>query len=91
MPTREKYRRDDKENQLLAAFIQIKTWIQPGFKVEITPLVICTFGGGIKKMLKKLENTFEKDLCERIVAELQKTTLMDSETKCCQDSSKVTE
>ena len=40
MPTREKYRRDDKENQLLAAFIQIKTWIQPGFKVEITPLVI---------------------------------------------------
>ena len=73
----------------MAAFIQIKTWIQPGFKVEITPLVISAFGGGIKKMLKKLENTFEKDLW--IVAELQKTTLMDSKTKCCQDSSKVTE
>ena len=53
MPTREKYRRDDKENQLLAAFIQIKTWIQPGFKVEITPLVISAFGGGIKKNVKK--------------------------------------
>ena len=38
---------------------------------------------------------FEKrDLCERIVSEMQKTILMDSELsfgKCYQDSSKVTE
>ena len=32
-------------------------------------------------MLKELENMFEKDdLCESIVAEMQKTILMDSET-----------
>ena len=32
-------------------------------------------------MLKELENMFEKnDLCEKIVAEMQKKILMDSET-----------
>ena len=32
-------------------------------------------------MLKELENMFEKnDLCERIVTEMQKKILMDSET-----------
>ena len=46
------------------------------------PLIISAFGGGIKEIIKKeLENIFEKDeLCERIVAEMQKTILMDSET-----------
>ena len=42
------------------------------------PLVISPFG---KEILKELENMFEKDdLCERIVEEMQKTILMDSET-----------
>ena len=54
---------------------------KPGFKVQVVPLVISVFGGGLKEMLKELENMFEKDdLCERIGAEMQKTILMDSET-----------
>ena len=45
------------------------------------PLVISVFDGGIKEILKELENMFEKDdLCERILAEMQKTILIDSET-----------
>ena len=45
------------------------------------PLVLRVIGGGLKEMLKELENMFEKDdLCERIGAEMQKTILMDSET-----------
>ena len=45
------------------------------------PLVINVFDGGIKDILKELENMFEKDdLCERILAEMQKTILIDSET-----------
>ena len=46
------------------------------------PLIISAFGGGIKEIIKKEpENIFEEDeLCERIVAEMQKTILMGSET-----------
>ena len=45
------------------------------------PLVINVFDGGIKDILKELENMFEKDdLCERILAEMQKTILIDRET-----------
>ena len=51
---------------------------RPEFKV--VPLVISAFGAGLKEILKELEIMFEKgDLCERIVAEMQKTILMDSE------------
>ena len=54
---------------------------RPGFKVKVEPPVIRACGGGIKEILKELENVFEKDdLCERIVTEMQKTILMDSET-----------
>ena len=54
---------------------------KPGFKVKVVPLVISVFGGGLKEMLKELENMFEKDdLCESIGAEMQKTILMDRET-----------
>ena len=58
------------------------------------PLVISAFSGGVKEILKELKNMFEKDdLCEKILEEMQMTTLMDtlSFRKCCQDSSKVTE
>ena len=49
--------------------------------IKAVPLVISAFGGGIKEILKELENMFEKDdLCESIVAEIQKTILMDSGT-----------
>ena len=52
---------------------------RPGLKV--VPLVLRVIGGGLKEMLKELENMFEKDdLCERIEAETQKIILMDSKT-----------
>ena len=45
------------------------------------PLVINVFDGAVKDILKELENMFEKDdLYERIVAEMQKTIFLDSET-----------
>ena len=34
---------------------------KPGFKVKVVTLVISSFGGGIKEILKELENMFEKD------------------------------
>ena len=83
MPAREQYSKEDigKEYQLQAACIRNKRERRPGFKVKVVPLAISVFGGVIKKILKELENMFEKgDLCERIVAEMQKTVLMDSET-----------
>ena len=54
---------------------------RPGLKVKFVPLVISAFGGGLKEILKELENMFEKDdFCEWIVAEMQKIILTDSET-----------
>ena len=54
---------------------------RPGYKVKVVPLVISVFSGGLKEMLKELENMFGKDeLCETIGAEMQKTILMYSET-----------
>lgn len=45
------------------------------------PLVVSAFSGGIKEILKELENLFEKDdLCEGTVTEIQKAILMDRET-----------
>ena len=34
---------------------------RPGFKVKVVPLLISAFGGGIEKILKELENMFEKE------------------------------
>ena len=43
--------------------------------------MISALGGGIKETVKVLENIFEtNDLCKKVVAEMQKTILMDSET-----------
>ena len=54
---------------------------RPRFKVKVVFLVISAFGAGLKELLIELEKIFEKDdLCERIVAEMQKTVLMNSET-----------
>ena len=53
---------------------------RPAFKVKVVPLVIRVFEGGIKEVLKELQNMFENDyLCQKIVAEIQKIILMDSE------------
>ena len=52
-----------------------------GFKNKVILLAISAIGGGIKEVLKELENMFEKDdLCEKIVAEMQKTIYMESES-----------
>ena len=68
---------------------------RPGFKVEVVLLVISAFDGGIKELLKELENMFEKDdLCEKIQAEMQKTILIESQTviqKVPKDLSEVAE
>ena len=54
---------------------------KPGFKVKVASPVIIIFSGGLKEMLKELENMFERDdLCEKIGAEMQKKILMDSKT-----------
>ena len=53
---------------------------RPRFKVKVVPLVISALGGAVKEILKELESMYEKDLCEKIVAEMQETILMESET-----------
>ena len=54
---------------------------KPGFKVNVAAPVIIIFSGGLKEMLKELENMFERDdLCEKIWPEMQKNFLMDSKT-----------
>ena len=43
--------------------------------------MISALGEGIKETIKELENIFEtNDLCKKVVAEMLKTILMDSET-----------
>ena len=82
MNTREQYRKEEieTENQLQAASIR-NMRKKTEFKGKVVPLVISAFGGDIKEILTELENMFEKDdLCERIITEMQKTILMDSET-----------
>ena len=68
---------------------------RPGFKVEVVLLVISAFDGGIRELLKELENMFEKDdLCKKIEAEMQKTILIESQTiiqKVPKDSPEVAE
>ena len=53
---------------------------KPVFKIRVMLLVIRVFGGWMKEVLKELENMLEKDFCEKIVAEMEKTILMDRET-----------
>ena len=81
MPAREQYKKKRLEKR--ANYGQLACEIKkrrPGFKVRVVPLVISVFCGGVKEILKELENMFEKDdLRERIVAEMQKTISMDSE------------
>lgn len=53
---------------------------KPVFKIRVMLLLISVFGGWMKEVLKELENMLEKDFCEKIVAEMEKTILMDRET-----------
>ena len=52
-----------------------------GYKVEVIPLVIGCLGGGIRKLWKNVQKVIETETeAERIVKEMQKTVLMDSES-----------
>ena len=52
---------------------------RPGY--EIVPLIIGALGGGMRQTTKDMAKVFENgELLKRIVGEMQKTVLMDSET-----------
>ena len=52
-----------------------------GYKVEVIPLVVGCLGGGIRKLWKNVQKVIETETeAERIVKEMQKTVLMDSES-----------
>ena len=54
---------------------------RPGYKIYVVPVVVGTLGGGIKALnvdLKKIFNNNE--LLDEVVAVMQKTVLMDSES-----------
>ena len=52
-----------------------------GYKIKVTPIVIGALGGGVKETKRQINLIFDKDeLSEKVVGEMQKTILMDSET-----------
>ena len=52
-----------------------------GYNVVVVPLVIGALGGGVKETIQQIERIFGKgDWGKRIVGEMQKTILMDSES-----------
>ena len=52
-----------------------------GYRVEVVPLIVGSLGGGIGKLWKNVEKVIETEAeTERIVKEMQKTVLMDSES-----------
>ena len=54
---------------------------RPGYKVYIVPIVVRALGGGIKALRFDLKKIFENsELLEEIIAIMQRTVLMDSES-----------
>ena len=54
---------------------------RPGYKVYIVPVVVGALGGGIKVLRFDLKKIFENnELLQKIIAMIQKTILMDSES-----------
>ena len=52
-----------------------------GYRVDVVPLVLGCLGGGIGKLWKNVQKVIETETeTERIVKEMQKTVLMDSES-----------
>ena len=52
-----------------------------GYKIKVIPIVIGALGGGVKETKRQINLIFDKDeLSEKVVGEMQKTVLMDSET-----------
>ena len=51
------------------------------YKIYVISVVIGDLGGGIKEAILEVKKIFKKDdLSEKIVAEMERTVLMDSET-----------
>jgi hypothetical protein len=54
---------------------------RPGYEIVVVPLIIGALGGGMRQITKDMAKVFENgELLKRIVGEMQKTVLMDSET-----------
>ena len=52
-----------------------------GYNIVVVPLVIGALGGGVKETIQQIERIFGKgDWQKRIVEEMQKTILMNSES-----------
>ena len=54
---------------------------RPGYEIVVVLLIIGALSGGMRQITKDMEKVFENgELLKRIVCEMQKTVLMDSET-----------
>ena len=56
---------------------------RPNYHVSIVPLVLGALGGGVKTLsndISKIFGTEENNLIKELVASMQKTVLMDSES-----------
>ena len=54
---------------------------RPSYDVYVLPVVIGALGGGIKTLGKDLKKVFhDNELLDEVVATIQKTVLMDSES-----------
>ena len=54
---------------------------ESGYDVYVLPVVIGALGGGIKTLIKDLKKVFHNnELLDEVVATMQKTVLMDSES-----------
>ena len=53
----------------------------PGYEIYVVPVVVGALGGGIKALKVDLKKIFNnKELLKEVVAVMQKTVLMDSES-----------
>ena len=54
---------------------------RPGYKIYVVPVVVGAFGGGIKVLKVDLKKIFDNNKqLDEVVAVMQKTVLMDSES-----------
>ena len=59
---------------------ETREW-RPSFEIYVVPVVVSALGGGIKALKVDLKNIFiNNKLLEEVVAVMQKTVLMDSES-----------
>ena len=69
----------------MTKYRQLVFELSPGYNITIVPIAIGAFGGGIKEVLRDVERVFSEHseperLAEIIVAEIQKTMLLDGES-----------